>query len=126
MNNYITLDGLRYKTPWKAWGPPTIVNPGTVRLMLNGSLDATYGQGTVYTWTGEIIGPAIPEAGEYGDIDDLLASLREKNGLSFTDHLGNAFTVYVRGEIKQRSMSPVWNSEENEIYVNVTLMGVSA
>ena len=53
MNNYITLDGYKYKTNGKAW-TPSGVKAGSVRLNLDSTLDATYGSGTLLRWEGEI------------------------------------------------------------------------
>ena len=62
MNNYITLDGQKYKTNGKAWTPAT-TKAGSVRLNLDGTLDATYGAGTLLRWEGEIKVRVTIEAG---------------------------------------------------------------
>ncbi len=78
MNNYITLDGQKYKTNGKTWTPvPT--KAGSVRLNLDGTLDATYGSGTLLRWEGEIKVRVTTETG-FGTIDQLRTSLQKKPG----------------------------------------------
>ena len=79
MNNYIVLDGNKYKTNAKNWTPAP-QKAGSVRLNLDGTLDATYGSGTLLRWEGEIMVPVTAAAG-WGTIAQLRTSLQKTSGL---------------------------------------------
>jgi len=124
MNNYITLDTKKYKCPWKTWFPHDSTVPSEARMMLDGSLDATFGPAVVLTWSGEIIAPNTPEGAGWGTASDLLTSLQKKTTLSFTDHLGTTYTIVSRGTIKRKSLHANWDAASNEFYFNVNFMAV--
>jgi hypothetical protein len=120
MNSYITLDGKKYQTLQKNWLPETQKSM-TTRLTLAGSLDVTFGPGSIKIWSGEIKARVSPATG-YGSPSDLRTSLDKLTGLSFTDHLGNSYTVYTQG-YKERSYTPVWDGTSNLINFSVRLVG---
>lgn len=121
MNNYIVLDGKRYKTRFPGWEPITS-KPSTIRVTLGGSLDVTYGPSSIQGWDGEILAPVTPDTVDYGDIDDLRTSLAKTQGLSMTDHYGNVYTVHVVGSYRETSSSPMWDAATNEFRVPVRLV----
>ena len=123
MNSYITLDGKKYATAAKTW-TPVPSKPGSVRLNLNGQMDATYGAGVLLRWEGDILARMTPLSG-YGSPADLRASLIKTQGLTFTDHYGTAYTVHVF-RYKERSLSPNWDGATNEIKFQVELTGQAA
>ncbi|HZW04401.1 MAG TPA: hypothetical protein VFF68_10765, partial [Anaerolineaceae bacterium] len=69
--DYITLDGLKFKTPQKAWRPVDN-NPSTLRRTLAGDADATFGPAAFFTWEGEIEAPPVASVG-WGTYADLKA-----------------------------------------------------
>ncbi len=56
MNDYIVLDGKKYKTPAKFW-QPYVDKPATVRKTLLGDTDVTFGPAVTEEWRGQIEGP---------------------------------------------------------------------
>lgn len=119
MNDYITLDGKKYKTPAKTWQP--VDNKiATARITLQGALDVTYGPASLREWHGEIEAAVTPQAG-FGSITDLLTSLAKRQILSFTDHYGTAYSVDVSGQMARRSMTPKWDGYSNKWYVQVAI-----
>ncbi len=122
MNNYITLDGLKYHTSAKSWKPDQNV-PATVRLMMDGSLDATFGVKSLMIWNGEIEGPVTPEGEGWGTIDDLRTTLLKRTTLSFQDHYAlTTYTVVAQGPYAERSLGNKWDEVENVIYKTVRLV----
>ena len=120
MNSYITLDGKKYSTAQKTWQPET-PKAMTPRLTLAGDLDVTFGPGVTKVWTGEIKARVTPATG-YGTPNELRTSLDKITGLTFLDHLGNSYTVYVQG-YKERSYTPAWDGSSNAMYFNVRMVG---
>lgn len=121
MNKYITLDSKKYSTSQDRW-IPTIIKPGTVRLTLDASVDASYGPGVIYQWVGEIRADASPAAG-YGSHDDLKATLEKRQGVSFIDHMNDTFIVHITGEFPQTHLVPKWDS--SLAFFQVRMIGVS-
>lgn len=120
MNAYITLDSYKYATVQKTWQPET-PKAMTPRVTLAGTLDVTFGPGVTKVWTGEIKAHVTAASG-YGTPTNLRASLVKLSGLSFTDHLGNSYTVYIQG-FKERSYTPAWDGGSNHILFNVRMVG---
>jgi hypothetical protein len=121
MNNYITLDGKKYKTIHKQWTPGSD-KPATVRRTLLGTLDVTYGPGTFPDWQGKIEGPVTPIDSSWGSIADLRLTIVKMTSLSMTDHYGVTSTVHVLGPFAEESRSPVWDAATNMIYVKVRIV----
>jgi len=121
MNNYITLDGKKYKTIHKQWTPGSD-KPATLRRTLLGSLDVTYGPGTFNDWQGKLEGPVTPIDGSWGSIADLRLTIVKLTSVSMTDHYGVTFTVHILGPFQEESRSPVWDSASNMIYVKVRIV----
>jgi len=87
MNDYITLDGYKYRTPARNWAPAEH-KPASVKTTLLGEVDATYGPTTTYEWRGEIAAPVTSPGTGWGTIADLRLSLKKRSALSFSDHYG--------------------------------------
>jgi hypothetical protein len=121
MNNYITLDGKRYATRADNW---FIVEnkPHTERYTLFGEVDITYGVSSPTAWEGEIIAPVTPKGFAWGDIDNLLVTLRKKEAVSFYDHHGTSGQVHCLGSLEKRSLMNVWDDPQNVFYVSVRLV----
>ena len=125
MNNYIVLDGKRYKTLADTWTPQSVA-PSSAEIMLDGALSTTYGPVSVMRWSGDIIAPVTPDGAAYGSVADLRTSLLKREQLSFSDHYGTAYTVHAELRSGEKSMGPKWDSPSNEIYFDVALQGVAA
>jgi hypothetical protein len=121
MNNYITLDGKKYKTIHKQWTPGSD-KPATLRRTLLGSLDVTYGPGTFNDWQGRIEAPITPIDGTWGSITDLRLTIVKLTSVSMTDHYGVTFTVHILGPFAEESRSPVWDGASNMIYVKMRIV----
>jgi hypothetical protein len=123
MNSYITLDGKKYRTPAQAW-VPIMEKPATERYVLSGAADVTYGPMAPMRWKGEIEGPVTPDDGAWGSITDLRTTVQKTVAVSFTDHYGTGYTVHILGPLFERSLSPMWDSASNKIYIMVELVKV--
>ena len=121
MNNYITLDTLRYAAVYPDFGPIRS-KAATERITLSGASDVTYGPGTTVEYSGTIKAPVTPRTGAWGDIDDLRATLEKREALPFIDPYGVAYTVYVMGPHGEDSISPVWDGASNEFKINVRIV----
>jgi hypothetical protein len=121
MNNYVTLDGKRYIAPHGGFFPMRN-KPATERITLSGASDITFGSGTMLEWIGMLIAPVTPIDSNWGDIDDLRATLEKRQGLGFTDFYGVATTVYAMDKHAEESISPMWDAATNEIRFTVRLI----
>lgn len=119
MNKYITLDGKKYAT-MRDWTPQA-QKPMTTRVLANGALDVTYGQGTLNQYSGEIIARIDETRPDYGTSSDLETSLRKLEGLNFIDHDGVAHTVHIGG-FKRRSLKVDWGAAGNKFYYQTVLI----
>ena len=124
MNNYITLDGKKYKCPWRAWSPEGNV-PSAARLLLDGTSDIVFGSASILTWSGEIEAPVTPEDALWGKPEDLKCSLTKRTTLTFIDHYGVTYTVLAKGPFKERSLSPKWDSESNVMFISAMFVTVN-
>jgi hypothetical protein len=125
MNDYVTLDGNKYKAPFGQWDPE-VEKPSSVRLTLGGSIDVTYGPGIVDVWDGFLKTTNDPteQSNGFGSPDDLDTTYRKTQTVSFTDHHGDSYTVHIVGRKKQKSNTPDWEGEGTSIYYSVTLVKV--
>jgi hypothetical protein len=121
MNDYLTLDGKRYKTKADSW-KPVYGKPHTERRTLTGALDITYGPGTIFAWEGEIIAPVTAQGTEWGTVANLRTSLAKKQAVSMTDHYGQTYNVHCLGPHEERSLVNVWDSAVNVFYISVRLV----
>ena len=121
MNNYITLNGKKYKTSAKDWMPAQLTKPGTVRVLANGEVDASYGPGVLMRWSGSVLASVTPEK-DFGTLADLMEALSLPRELLFTDHYGNSYYVHVVGEIKVKSMVNMWDAGSNRFSVNLNMI----
>jgi hypothetical protein len=121
MNNYIILDGYKYKTPFGAWKVRQR-KPHSEKYTAGGNIDVTYGPATPYEWEGKILGPVTPEDASWGDIDDLRATVAKRQALPFTSHHGVSYTVHLFGPFTEESMSPVEDAPTNEFRVDCRIV----
>ena len=124
MNNYITLDGKKYRTPSKYW-TPVEDKPATVKMTLNGTVDVTYGPHTFFEWRGQIEGPVTPDDTNWGTIEDLRTTCAKTTSVKFRDHYyptHSEIDVHVLGPFQERSLSTMWDNASNRIYVTVRIV----
>jgi hypothetical protein len=121
MNNYITLDGKKYKTPSKLWQPYGD-KPATVKKTLLGATDITYGPAVFKEWRGQIEAPVTAEDASWGTIDDLRTTLAKLEHVTFADHYGAGYMAHVLGPFQERSLASKWDSPSNVIYVQVRIV----
>jgi hypothetical protein len=120
MNDYITLDGKRYKTTKKSWTPET-VTPMQSKDYLNGDLNATFGATSLLMWEGVIIAPSTAPT-LFGSIKDIDKTLVKRETVSFTDHHGTTYAnVHLIGPFAKHSLFPNWDVAGNPIYVSITI-----
>lgn len=123
VNDYITLDGKKYRVPSKTW-EPSINKPETVRVTLSGALDLTYGPSVFKEWIGSIEAPVTPIDSSWGSVADVRTSLAKKSSVTFVDHYGTSYTVAVSGPFRERSISPKWDASTNVILFDVRIISV--
>lgn len=122
MNNYITLDSLKYKTSAKSWTPLTGA-PRSARITLSGALDSSYADSSAMQWYGEIIAPVTAEGAGWGTIVNLRASIAKTQNLTMIDHYGTSYTIIIR-VAEEYSLSSMWDGAENEWHMDVEVLGV--
>lgn len=120
MNNYITLDGKKYATQANDW-TPMYDKPATARYNLNGGVEVTYGPGVLSSWEGTIRVYQSPPSG-YGSLTDFITTYNKLTSVSMTDHGGTTHTVHLIGAIKQKSLTPMWDSNSNVYFIPVKIV----
>ena len=121
MNNYIMIGSYRYKTPADSWEPVT-TTPRTIRILQDGSIDATYANITIYEWNGIVEASVSPET-NYGTPAQLKTSLDYKGSVSFQDHYGTSYpTAYVSRSGPLKSKTPMWDGNSNVVSYEVTIV----
>lgn len=111
----------RYSIPAGKW--QAIQNlPSQISFRVNGKVDMTYGEYTGKEWNGYIEG-AVSPAEHYGSIENLKETLYSKDDLIFIDHYGDQYVVcVVGGQFAEISMTNVWDSPSNRIFIQVRLV----
>jgi hypothetical protein len=121
MNNYITLDGKKYKVPSKQWLPVT-TKPNTVRLTLLGEVDVTFGSCVIKEYQGQIEGPVTPQDASWGSITDLRDTLTKRQEITMIDHFEETFTVVCIGPFKEESFMSAWNAASNHFNITARII----
>jgi hypothetical protein len=120
MNDYITLDGKRYRTAAESW-EPNEERPLIIRRLMSGNTNVTFGPATFTGWRGVVCVDVTPAA-NFGSVDDLRATYRKRQSLSFTDHYGTNYTVVIDRAVNEKSLSPVWTAVDNVFRLNMSLV----
>ena len=123
INNYITLDGCRYKTSAVTWAPK-FERAVQIKRLFSGNKDVSFGPSGMTTWEGDVIAPVTPAA-NYGSIDELRALYSENTTQVFIDHYGNSYNVVLYGTIAEKSRLRVWDAASNQFLVPVVLVMIS-
>ncbi len=123
MNDYIVLDGKKYRTTHKQW-QPLIDRPLLIKKLLSGARNVTFGPAMKPMWAGAVRAVAAnPETG-FGTIDDLRTTYNKLSSLSFTDHYGTFYTVVLDRRVNEQSFIPKWDSASNHFEVNLTVVAL--
>jgi hypothetical protein len=123
MNDYIILDGFKYRTTHKQW-QPMIDRPVVIKKLMSGARNATFGPAMKPIWQGAVRAVAAnPESG-FGTIDDLRATYMKLSSLAFQDHYGTAYTVVLDRRVNEASFTPKWDGTENKFEVNLTVVAL--
>jgi hypothetical protein len=120
MNDYVTLDGKKYATIHGQWQPSTD-RPVVIKRLLSGNSNVTFGPASNKRWRGKFVAAVTPATG-YGSVDDLRATCEKLEALSFTDHYGNVHTIVIDRAVDESSNVPKWDSPENKMHVNITVV----
>ena len=123
MNEYIKLDGYKYRTSSKTW-KPQIMFMSTSQVLFNGDLDTTFSSETLYLFSGEIVVHNNELDATYGTLELLKATLLKTAHIDLQDHYGNLYEVIAMGDIPERGFSPNWDSLNTNMYVTVQLEGL--
>ena len=122
MNDYIILDGYKYRTAAENW-EPNEERPMIVRRLLSGATNGTFGPATFRGWRGTVLVDVTPGV-EFGSIDDMRKTYRKREILNFTDHYGVAHSVVIDRGVGEKSISPMWTAVDNTFRINLTLVKV--
>lgn len=122
MRNYITLNGKKYTTSGNNWFPVPSV-PSTVRMLLDGTVDVTYGPGVMREWQGTIEFDHYPAEG-YGGPQDFYEAATARAAIPFEDHYGEAMNVHLVAPagFKHRALIPKWDASSNKWFVDVRIV----
>ncbi len=120
MNDYIVLDGLKYRTTHKQW-QPQIDRSVVIKKLLSGARNVTFGPVMKPIWAGAVRAPVTPEAG-FGSIEDLRTTYYKLAAVAFEDHYGTAYTVVLDRRVNENSFSPKWDAASNMFEVNLTVV----
>jgi hypothetical protein len=120
MNDYITLDGKRYHTAADSW-EPNEERPLTVRRLMSGNTNVTFGPATFTGWRG-VVAVEVGAQAPFGNIDDFRATYRKRSALTFMDHYGDDYSVVIDRAVGEKSISPMWTAIDNVFRVNITLV----
>jgi len=122
IRNYVIIDGKKYRAIHGKW-IPVPRKPMTVRYTLHDTVDVTYGPGVFKEWQGPIEAPVTPDDASWGTIDDIRTSLAKRQGVTYEDHYGDAYTAHIQGPFPEASLQPVWDGVENkfQIVIKVTV-----
>jgi hypothetical protein len=120
MNDYITLDGYKYRTAAENW-EPNEERPMVIRRLMSGSSNVTFGPATFTGWRGIILVDVTPAAG-FGSVDNMRATYRLRSQLGFTDHYGNSYNVVIDRAVGEKSISPMWTAVDNVFRINLSLV----
>jgi len=124
MNNYVTLDGHRYKAVFDQYSQSRS-KPARVRKNLAGATDVTYGPAVTIGWVGELIVPVSASGSDWGNSADLRTTYEKMENLTFVDHYGTSHTVVMLGELDEQSLLPVLDSALNRFIFKVNLVEVT-
>ncbi len=122
MNDYITLDGFKYRTTHKQW-QPMIDRAVVIKKLLSGARNVTFGPAMKPIWQGAVRASVTPEAG-FGSIDDLRTTYYKLSSVSFTDHYGTAYTVVLDRRVNESSFTSMWDAASNLFEVNLTVVAL--
>jgi hypothetical protein len=120
MNPYIELDGKKYAAIHGQWAPATH-RPVVVRRLLSGNTNVTFGPASNKRWQGKLTAAISPGTG-YGSINNLRTTYEKLEALTFVDHYGVTHSVIIDRTVNEASNVPMWDSPENKIQVNLTLV----
>jgi len=102
-NSYITLDGFQYPVAFTRY-QPTEEKAQNVAVSVGGAHVSQHFNFVEYRWVFDLRVPYTGDA-TWGDVADLKASYR-KEYVSFTDHYGNTYDVFMEGSIVDIPDSP--------------------
>jgi hypothetical protein len=120
MNDYIILDGKRYRVAHETF-EPNEDRPMMVRRLLSGSTRVTFGPATFTGWSGTLMAD-VSAVAPFGTPDDLRVTYKKRTSLDFTDFEGNAYTVVIDRRVGEKSLSPKHDAEDNTFRMNMTLL----
>jgi hypothetical protein len=123
MNNYITLDSLKYKTSAASWTVLTGA-PRSARITLSGALDSAYNSSNAKQFNGQIIAPVTAEGAGWGTVINFRATAAKTQNLTLTDHHSVSYTIIMR-VVEELSLSPMWDGVENEWHMDVEILAVT-
>lgn len=123
MNDYVTLDGKRYKAVFGQWNP-TRIKPARVRKTLAGATDATYGPAITVQWDGTLVVPVTPSGSSWGSDSDLRDTFDKMENLTFVDHYADSYSVVMVNALQEQSLTPVLDQANNRFLFRISLVQV--
>ncbi len=123
MNDYIVLDGFKYRTTHKQW-QPIVDRPVVIKKLLSGTRNVTFGPAMKPIWQGAVRAPVSTAEVGFGTIDDLRTTYYKLSSLSFEDHYGDAYTVVLDRRVNEVSFTPKWDGASNKFEVMLTVVAL--
>ena len=120
MNDFISLDGKRYRCAADQW-EPNEERPMVIRRLMSGNSNVTFGPATFTGWRG-VVNVEVGAVAPFGTIDDMRATYRKRQALAFIDHYGNNYSVVIDRSVGERSLSPKWTAVDNIFKINLSLV----
>jgi hypothetical protein len=120
MNDYITLDGKQYRTAHETW-EPNEERPMTVRRLMSGGTNVTFGPNTFTGWGGTVMAD-VSAVAPFGTPTDLRTTYKKRSALSFIDHYGNSHSVVIDRRVGEKSISPMHDAPDNTFRMNLALI----
>lgn len=120
MNNYIILDGKRYRTAAESW-EPNEERPLIVRRLMSGGSNVTFGPATFTGWRGVVV-VDVSAVAPFGTPTEFRTTYRKRDVLSFTDHFGNVSSVVIDRSVVEKSVSPMHDAPDNTMRFNLALI----
>jgi hypothetical protein len=120
MNDYVTLDGKRYRTAHDDWAPNED-RPMVIRRLMSGSQKVTFGPATFTGWSLTLMADVGAQA-PYGTPDDLRTTYKKRTVLIYLDHFENEHDVVIDRRVGEKSLSPKHDAPDNTFRMPMTLI----
>ena len=127
MNDYIQLNGKKYKVTWTGY-KPEVVAPKSIDYGITGKLlvqNFIVADRTQVIWNYEIRAYVVTPSGQttWGDWDDIEAAAKETT-IVFTDFDGTSYTVTIANPLTPtyNTLANISEDCDNAVFVNLAIV----